>query len=266
MRTALIAIPVLVLLVFAMLAAFQRQLVFPRQMMRSPDQPRSLPEEGEQWWLETPEGTVEAWYLDGDGRSEEHPGPAVIFGHGNGEVIDHWPGLMRWYADRGIGVLLVEYRGYGRSAGNPSSDKITDDFVAFRERLTDRPEVDADRLIYHGRSLGGGAVCNLARRHPPAALILQSTFTSLADLAWHHYMAPSFLLQDEFDNLGYVSESDVPNLITHGRSDEIIPVDQARRLHEAAADSTFVELDGGHNDGQMSWEKIESFLADQSLI
>lgn len=266
MRTALVAIPLVLLAAVVMLLAFQRQLLFPRHMIRAPDQPRGLPDGGEQWWLETPEGDLEAWYLKGDGRSEAHPGPAVVFGHGNGEVIDHWPRLMRWYADRGIGVLLVEYRGYGRSAGRPSSDNITDDFAAYRQRLADRPEVDAGRLIYHGRSLGGGAVCNLARRHPPAAFILQSTFTSLADMAWHHYFAPSFVLRDEFDNIDYVSETDVPILITHGRRDDIIPIQQARQLHEAAANSTFVELEGGHNDGEMPWDRIESFLTDESLL
>jgi pimeloyl-ACP methyl ester carboxylesterase len=261
MRTVAIAIPVAVVLAFTMLFAIQRSLVFPTHAIRVPDEPRTKPEAAEQWWLETPDGEVEGWYVAGDGRSADHPGPAVIFAHGNGEVIDYWPELMNWYADRGISVLLAEYRGYGRSAGDPSSEAITEDFVAFRERLARRPAVDPDQLIYHGRSLGGGAVCNLARRHPPAGLILQSTFTSLADLAWHHYYAPDFMLRDEFDNLAYARQSDVPMLITHGTRDEIIPVQQARRLHDAAATSTYVEIDGaGHNDGGMPREEIEEFV------
>ncbi len=266
MRTVAIAIPVAVVLAFAMLFALQRSLIFPTHAVRAPDSPRGKPEAAEQWWIETPEGEVEGWFLAGEGRTEADPGPAVMFGHGNGEVIDHWPELMRWYAERGISVLLVEYRGYGRSAGSPTSAKITADFVDFRDRLVDRPEVDSEALIYHGRSLGGGAVCNLARRHPPAAMILQSTFTSLADLAWHHYYAPAFLLRDEFDNLGFVAETDTPLLITHGAHDAIIPVEQARRLHEAAATSSYVEFDhSGHNDGPMPWEAVGKFLGAQGL-
>lgn len=259
-RNAIIAIVIALVGGILVLAAIQRSLIFPRHLVRAPGEPRDKPAAAEQWWLETDEGPVEAWYLPGEGRSADEPGPAVIFAHGNGEVIDLWANLLRWYADRRIGALLVEYRGYGRSKGNPSTGKVTDDLIAFRQRLIDRPEVDPDRLIYHGRSLGGGAVCALADRHEPAALILQSTFTSLSDLAWHHYMAPSFLLRDEFDNEAYLAEADIPVFLSHGIHDEIIPVGQARQLHRAAPDSELLELECGHNDCPMRWDRIAGFL------
>lgn len=267
MRTVVFAIPVVFVVLVAMLVALQRKLIFPNDFVKTPDEPRAKPDPAEQWWIDTPEGRVEAWYLAGDGRSEESPGPAVIYAHGNGESIDDWPDLMRWYADRGVSALLVEYRGYGRSQGTPSAEKVARDFAAFHQRLVTRPEVDGAELIYHGRSLGGGAVCSLARSEPPAALVLQSTFTSLSDVAWHHYFAPAFLLQDEFDNVGYLSKADHPVLITHGRSDRVIPFEHAERLHAAAARSRFVTYDGGHNNiGHLGWDELETFLDSHHFV
>lgn len=267
MKRLAIVFTSVVLLGIGMLVGLQRQMIFPRHLVEAPDKPRRLPPDAERLWLETPEGRVEAWYARGDERSADTPGPAVIFAHGNGEIIDHWPQLLEWYAARGVSALLVEYRGYGRSDGEPSAQKIGDDMLGFYEMLVDRPEVDADRLIFHGRSLGGGAVCLLARQAEPAALILQSTFTSLAELARHHFYVPSFLLRDEFDNLSYVGAASLPVLITHGSEDSVVPVEHARRLHDAAPNSVYVEIEGrGHNDAPMPWDSIASFLRSNKLL
>lgn len=267
MKKFLLIVLVAVVGGYLVLAALQRQFLFPRHLIRAPDEPRTLPKAGEQVWIETPEGRVEGWYMKGDGRSKRDPGPAVLFTHGNGEIIDHWPELLSWYADRGFNAMLVEYRGYGRSEGDPSAEKIGEDMIRFREALAERPEVDSDELVYHGRSLGGGAVCALAEQHPPAAMILQSTFTSIADLAWHHYAAPKALLRDEFDNRSFLKQTDVPVLITHGARDEVVPVDHGRQLHEVASGSEYVEIEGcGHNDCPMRWDVIEQFLERPGLL
>lgn len=267
MKRLAIVFTIVVLLGIGMLVGLQRQMIFPRHLVEAPDDPRRLPPDAERLWLETPEGRVEAWYARGEGRDADAPGPAVIFAHGNGEIIDHWSHLLEWYATRGVSALLVEYRGYGRSEGEPSARKIGDDLLGFHEMLVDRPEVDADRLIFHGRSLGGGALCLLAREAEPAALILQSTFTSLAELARHHFYVPSFLLRDEFDNLSYLATTRLPVLITHGSEDSVVPVEHARRLHEATPNSVLVEIEGrGHNDAPMRWDSIASFLRSNQLL
>lgn len=244
----------------AMIYTFQRNMIFAGQRRPPPESARTLPEEGKRLWLDTDEGEIEAWYIPGEGRTEELPGPAVIFAHGNAELIDDWPSMLSWYRKRGISVLLPEYRGYGRSAGTPSSDAIVDDFREWYDRLSTRPEVDPSQIVFHGRSLGGGVLSALARHHTPAAFILQSTFTSLADLAWHHYSAPSFLLRDSFDNESVLSALPQPVLIMHGSDDQIVPVDHAHRLHETAQNSELLVLDGcGHNDCPMRWDAIDDF-------
>ena len=75
-------------------------------------------------WLDTEEGRVEAWLIPGDDVSAERPGPAVVFTHGNAELIDYWPAALAGYQKLGATLLLPEYRGYGRSAGSPSQEKI----------------------------------------------------------------------------------------------------------------------------------------------
>lgn len=249
-----------------MIDALQRSVLFPTHLVRAPAEPRTLPSSARQIHIDTDEGKVEGWYLEGEGRNDGAPGPAVVFAHGNAEIIDQWPELMAWYAERGIGALLAEYRGYGRSSGNPTADKIAADFRLFGDWLAARPEVDSDRLIYHGRSLGGGAVCRLAESRPPAALILQSTFTSVADLAWDHYKVPQALIGDKFPNDAIVADYDGPTLVVHGVRDDIVPVEHGRRLREAASRAAYVELDGGHNDTTIPWERVERFLGRHALL
>ena len=117
-------------------------------------------------------GKVDAWFIPPFGGGMAAAAPAVIFGHGNGELIDFWPDKLEGFARLGIALLLVEYPGYGSSAGSPSQDSITQIFVAAYDDLVSRKEIDSSRIVFFGRSLGGGAVCALAQRRHSAALIL----------------------------------------------------------------------------------------------
>ncbi|MDH3583066.1 MAG: lysophospholipase [Phycisphaerae bacterium] len=248
--------------------ALQRKLIYPRGMVQVPGSSPQWP--GLQGLaLDTPEGTVEAWFVPGNGISAKTPGPAVIFAHGNAELIDHQVDLVRGYRRLGISVLLCEYRGYGRSAGAPSQKKIVSDFVAAHRRLVSRPEVDPKRIIFHGRSLGAGVVCALAEKHPPAAMILRSPFTSVADIA-RSYLVPRFAVLDPYDNTAVLRRLDRPVLIMHGRRDRILPIAHGRHLHQIAANSTFVEFDCGHNDFPVEspehWARVSTFLKATGIL
>ncbi|MCA9648827.1 MAG: alpha/beta hydrolase [Myxococcales bacterium] len=260
-RWALRAGAVLLVLVLVVLG-LQRHLVFPRHLVHAPDPP--APVEGrERLWLSTDGGEVEAWLLPGDHASPERPSPLVIFAHGNAELIDDWPATLRSYRSWGLSVLLVEYRGYGRSAGSPSEAAIAADLVAAHDLVTARPEIDAKRVILHGRSIGGGAVCALARQRPPAAIVLQSTFTSIRALA-ARWLIPGFLVLDPFDNEACLREYPGPVLIVHGRHDTLIPPAHAEALARAARRSRLVMVDAGHNDCPPQWstffDEVAAFL------
>jgi pimeloyl-ACP methyl ester carboxylesterase len=247
----------------------QRAMLFPRYAAP----PLADAGEGipglERLFLDTDDGRVEAYFIPGDGVDAAHAGPMVLFAHGNAELIDYWPNELRAYREMGVSVLLPEYRGYGRSAGSPSERAIREDFERFYDLAAARPDVDRTRIVFHGRSLGGGAVCALARTRTPRAIVLQSTFTSVADMA-RRYLVPRFLVLDPFDSLEVVRGLDVPVLVVHGRRDSIVPVEHAHELARAAKHAKLVLLDADHNDCPPDWRaffaEVEAFLRDASLL
>jgi fermentation-respiration switch protein FrsA (DUF1100 family) len=255
-------VAVVAVLVVVGILSLQRFFTFPRHALRGREAP---PPSVEVLWIDTPEGRVEGWFLP---ATQAGPRPVVVFAHGNGELIDDWPASLAPYRAMGVSVLLVEYRGYGRSAGSPSEDAITEDFVAFHDLVAARPDVDAARFVYHGRSMGGGAVCALAARRPPAALVLQSTFTSLAAVM-RRFGIPRLLVLDPFDNVAVLGALSSPVLVIHGTSDALIPPDHARALAAAAAQGTLVWFEGGHNDPPAHdayWAAIRGLLVDSGVL
>jgi len=246
----------------------QRKLIYPRHLMPSFEvnlKPFPLLEK---IWIDTPAGKVESWFLPGKGRTSEKPGPAVLFAHGNGEVIDHWPKELQPYRDMGISVFLPEYRGYGRSQGNPGQKVIKADMLAFLAALKARPEVNPEQIIYHGRSLGGGVVCDLANDHPPYALIVQSTFSSLSSLAVK-YALPSFVARDPYENNKVMAKLTCPMLIFHGKHDEIIAFSHAEKLKGVAPQATLIGYESKHNDfppdKEVFFKDIRRFLVEAGL-
>ena len=224
---------------------------------------------GEVMKISTSVGTVDALFLPAIADAVALQNPLVIFGHGNGEVIDYWVTALDGFRERGIGVLLVEYPGYGRSSGSPSEKSIRAVMDAAYDRIAADPRVDRTRIVGFGQSLGGGAICLLAKDRSLRALILQSTFPSL-DIFAAGYWAPAFLLHDHFDSLGTVQHFAGPVLVIHGRDDRLIPWEQGRRLASAAAHSTFRLYDCGHGcwdpDRLPFWRDAVPFLVEAGIL
>ena len=248
---------------------FQRSVLFPRNQIPTAPETENNIAGLEKLWLKTEYGTTEAWYLPPHLNSTTNPAPAVIFGHGNAELIDFWPQALKNFNQMGIGLLLVEYPGYGRSGGTPSQKSIARTFVAAYDALVSRKDVDSARVVLFGRSLGGGAVCDLALQRPSAALILMSSFTSVSAMA-SKFLVPKFLVRDPFDNLKTVKSYRGPVLVIHGRRDRIIPFEHATRLHAAAKESTLIAYEAGHNDcppdWPQFWKDIRLFLTKKRII
>ena len=223
----------------------------------------------EKIWLNTSFGKVEAWFLPPTSGHDKSACPAVIFAHGNAELIDFCPEKLKNFTELGIGVMLVEYPGYGRSEGTPSQKSITETFLLAYNILITRKDVDPDRIIIFGRSIGGGAACALAAKRPSAALILNSTFISTHSLA-SKYFIPRFLIRDPFDNLTIISSYSKPVLIIHGKYDEIIPYTHGVALYNAAKNGKMVTYNCGHNncppDWKSFWRDIEFFLKSAKII
>lgn len=196
------------------------------------------------------------------------PWPLVVVFHGNAESVLELEDIREGYLQRGWAVLTPEYRGYAGAAGSPSEASLAGDAEAFLALVLKRPEIDATRVIYHGRSLGGGVAGQLAARRAPAAMVLQSTFASVAGMSWR-FGVPPWLVRDPFRTDRVLAGLDAPTLILHGESDEIIPVRHADALMAAAKRGTLVKLEGGHNDFPADeaayWAAIDSWLAGNGL-
>jgi uncharacterized protein len=244
----------------------QGSLIYPGTAIRAePAAPR--PPGSELRRVAIPAANVETLFLPAPAADTSQP--AVIFAHGNGELIDYWVTALHGFQERGIGVLLVEYPGYGRSTGWPSEKSIRAAMDAAYDQLAADPRIDHTRIFGFGQSLGGGAICLLARDRPLRALILQSTFTSL-DIFTARYGAPPFLLHDHFDSLASVRSFVGPVLVIHGRNDELIPWTQGQRLAAAAARSTFRLYDCGHGCWDPArlpfWEDAMRFLREAGIL
>ena len=252
-----------------LLFVLQRHMMFPRSLIEpmgiTPDASSGV----ETIWLQTRVGKTEAWFVPPAPEFRRQLYPVIIFAHGNAELIDFWVQELHPLKRLGVGLLLVEYPGYGRSQGRPSQESITDVFVAAYDHIRTRPDIDPERIILMGRSIGGGAVCQLAARRPAAALILMSTFTSARAFA-PKYLVPGFLVKDPFDNLAVLQSFQAPVLIIHGQTDEIIPFVHAKRLHQSAPQARLVAYPCGHNDcppgWDIFWKDIEGFLRDSKLL
>jgi len=213
----------------------------------------------ERIWLESAGVRSEAIFLAATTPGEA-PTPLVLYAHGNGELIDLWLEPFAPLREAGVAVLLVEYPGYGRSAGSPSQASITRAFTAAYDWSASQPHVDRTRIVGWGRSLGGGAICALAQERPLARLVLESTFTSVRALARDLFGLPGWLVREPFDNLTAVRAFAGPILLLHGERDESIPLAHARALHEAAKHAELIVLPCGHNDCGEPWERIVPFL------
>lgn len=253
----------------AVLYFLQDRLLFPRHMARTTAQAGP---DVEVWTIRTNNGeTVEAWYLPpkgiqppSDRSSASSPlAPAIIFCHGNAELIDNGLGQADMYRAMGYAVLLPEYRGYGSCGGRPSQRAITEDLVAFHDLLAARTDIDPDHIVYHGRSIGGGLACALAEKRAPAALILESTFTSVAAFAWG-YGVPPFLCNNPLRSDRVLPTLKCPILLLHGENDTLVAPAHARRLASLSPHTTLRTAPGGHLDFPRDWgwyeAQIRSFL------
>jgi len=251
----------------ALLFVFQRQMLFPRHMAMTLERvPEKFPGL-ESVWLPLPGMRVETWFLPA--RTETRPAPAVILAHGNAETIDFLPEAFHPFSARGVALMMVEFPGYGRSEGTPSQQSITAVMLEAYDVLAARPDVDKNRIVVMGRSIGAGAACQLAARRSARAVILVSPFTSITAFA-PRYLVPSFLVKDPFDNLAVVRAYRNPLLIFHGTRDDIIPYRHGQTLAAAAPQGRLVPFESGHNDlptdGRRFWEEIDALFRQIDLF
>lgn len=189
---------------------------------------------------------LRAWYVP----PSKSDGPVILYFHGNAGNFSHRLPKVRAYIRLGYGVLLAEYRGYGGNNGQPTEEGFYDDGRAYARWLLN--ESPNSPLIIYGESIGTGTAVQMALEFKHSALILETPFSSLADIAAERYwfVPVRLLLLDKFDNISKIAKINSPVLIMHGHKDQVIGFNYAKALYNAANEpKEFQEFaEGTHNN------------------
>jgi uncharacterized protein len=204
---------------------------------------------------------LHGWYVP-----HENPQAVILFCHGNAGNITHRADTIRMlhhYLD--ASVLVFDYRGYGRSEGKPDEAGVLADARAARAWLARRAGVSESRIVLMGESLGGAVAVDLST-DGARALILESTFSSMPDVAAFHYpWAPvRLLMKTQFNSAAKIRSYHGPLYQSHGDHDRVVPLKFAQRLFDAANDpKQFLRVEGAdHNDPRSPeyYRKLREFL------
>ncbi|XP_068124123.1 protein ABHD13 isoform X1 [Hyperolius riggenbachi] len=205
--------------------------------------------------------------------------PTIIYFHGNAGNIGHrLPNALLMLVNLKANLLLVDYRGYGKSEGEPSEEGLYIDSEAVLDYIMTRPDIDKTKIILFGRSLGGAVAVHLASEnaHRISAVILENTFLSIPHMASTLFSflpmryLPLWCYKNKFLSYRKISQCRMPSLFISGLSDQLIPPFMMKQLYELSPSRTKILAvfpDGTHNDTwhcQGYFEALEQFLKELS--
>ncbi|MEK7484520.1 MAG: alpha/beta hydrolase [Planctomycetota bacterium] len=250
-------IGIALLLFYILLYLLQNTMIFPATRDPSLKTP---------FWIKS----VDFQSLDGTAlhgwlalQKEPRHVPTILFFHGNAGnlsdreyLIHELANVCHW------NVFMFDYRGYGRSQGNPSKQGVMQDAESALRTIQGLSEIDPNQIFYMGESLGGAIAIELAVKHPPRGLILRSTFARVKD------MAPvpvfNFMLRSNFDSVALIPQVTCPVIFFHGDCDRVIPFKQGQYLYQTAQEpKEFHVLSGAdHNDLEppIYYETVRQFI------
>jgi alpha-beta hydrolase superfamily lysophospholipase len=187
----------------------------------------------------------------------------IVHFHGNAETVEANAALARDMKKRGFAMVLVEYRGYGRSRGtSPTEEGLYLDALAVLDALAARG-VGAPRVVLWGQSLGTGVAAEMARRGRGARLVLVAPYTSTVDMAARivPFLPASLVMVDRFDTLAKAPEIAAPTLVVHGDIDDVIPFEQGERVSRGLPHGTLLKVPEGRHDNLYKSAAVIAALA-----
>ena len=193
--------------------------------------------------------TIHGWFIP----AETNTAGTLLFCHGNAGNIWNRIDAIWLFHELGLNVCIFDYRGYGKSTGGPSEEGTYLDAAAVWDWLVQQRGIEPRRIVLFGESLGGAVAAWLAEKKSPGALVLESSFTSLPDMAARLYpfLPVRWLCRFRYNTLERISRIACPVLVAHSRQDEMIPFSHGQRLYAAAREpKAFLEMKGSHNSGR----------------
>jgi uncharacterized protein len=220
-------------------------------------------------WLPVSTGKIHGWWLE----SSKTNAPVLLYFHGNGSNISDNVNRASRFHEMGMSVLLIDYRGYGKSSGPfPSESLVHEDAQAAWNYLTQKHKIAPKDIFLYGHSLGGAIAIELASHHPDiAGVIVEGTFTSLQaaaeQVSLYRLFPIDWILTQQFDSMAKVRSLHVPILLIHGTADEVVAAEMSQELYAVAPGPKQLLLvpDAGHNDvpklgGSNYFQTIERFI------
>ncbi len=238
----------LYLLLLVGIWAFQEQLLFAGRTHEIVTTPTARGWDYEEIWLPVAGEQTHGWWLPlAEARG------VVLFAHGSGRNISGYLEDAELFRDLGFSVLLYDYGGYGQSTGSPSETRCVADARALWDYLVETRTIPPGQIILAGSSLGGGVTGALAAQVNPAAVILESTFTSMPDAAQDMlpFIPARWLCRIQFRTGDVVERLSCPILIVHSKDDAVVPFSHGQQLFARAREpKLFVEIEGAHYGGK----------------
>lgn len=228
-----------------------------RTQVHSPDE---IPLKFEDVYFHAVDGVqLHAWFLPAQGKAKG----TILHLHGNAENISTHIASVYWMPERGFNVFMLDYRGYGKSAGTPTLPGVLSDIDAAMATLVIRPDIDPNRIAILGQSLGGALavyyVAHSSYRSHICTLVIDSAFTGYREitreklasfwLTWPFQYPISWTIDDDYSPIDAIAQvSPIPLLIIQGKNDHIVPVEHAKQLFAAARQpkTLWIENDTGH--------------------
>nr|QBK92390.1 MAG: fermentation-respiration switch protein [Pithovirus LCPAC401] len=194
----------------------------------------------------------------------ENPVGLILFFHGNASTVSEWVRFTKRYYEWNYSIFMMEYRGYGECEGTPKENLIYEDAMSTYKYVVDHLKYSKNKIILYGTSLGGAVSINLASKVNVAATVVDSSFTSMADMAdiFIPYIG-SYLCKLSFNSIELIKRVKSPVLIIHSKDDRMIPFEMGKRLCRNAKRGTLIETSGSHNNSNWSSDvsrSIRNFL------
>lgn len=261
----LVVIAVVLATVAVLIRVFENRFIYfpPRYPEGFVTTPQSFGLQVEEVWLTAEDNVrINGWFLPSTAS-------VLLWFHGNAENIGMGIDRMIRFAALGSSIFEIDYRGYGKSEGTPNEAGLyRDGEAAYRYLVEVRGFRPSDIIIY-GHSLGGAVAVEIASRHECGGLIVESSFTSISDMARIMFRVPlvGFIAKSKFDSERKIANIRAPVLVIHGTRDWVIPFFMGQMLFEAAREpKAFFPVEGaGHDDpffvgGKEYYDRLLEFI------